>query len=113
IPTSQQAPSMNLAQAVVVVLYELARTWNQTSASVESEATPAADPAAKMQSLLRLGAVMHETLEDCGYYSEAAAASEEQLRRLLLRMKLTEADSEIVLGMFRHILWKLRTNSPE
>ena len=113
IPTTQQAPSMNLAQSVVVVLYELARTWNQAPAAVESEAIPAADPPAKMQSLLRLAELMHEALECSGYYSEAAAASsEEQLRRLLLRMKLTEADSEIVLGMFRQILWKLRTNSP-
>ena len=112
IPTTPQSPSMNLAQAVVVVLYELAR-WNPTPA-VDPEATPAVDPAAKMQSLLRLAEVMHETLDSSGYYSEAAAASaEEQLRRLLLRMRLTEPDSQIVLGMFRHILWKLRTNSPE
>jgi len=113
IPTTQQSPSMNLAQSVVVVLYELARTWNQSPA-VDSEAIPAADLPAKMQSLLRLAEVMHETLEGCDYYSEAAAASaEEQLRRLLLRMKLSEPDSEIVLGMFRQILWKLRANSPE
>ena len=82
IPTTQQSPSMNLAQSVVVVLYELAR-WNQTPATVESEAILAADPSAKMQSLLRLADVIHETLECSGYYSEAAAAtSQEQLRRL-------------------------------
>ncbi len=114
IPTTQQFPSMNLAQSVVVVLYELARTWNQTPATVESEAIPTADPPAKMQSLLRLAEVMHEALECSGYFSESAAASsEEQLRRLLLRMKLTEPDSEIVVGMFRQILWKLRANSPQ
>ena len=108
IPTTQPSPSMNLAQSVVVVLYELARTRNQTPARAESEAMPAGDRAANMQSLLRLAEVMHETLEACGYYSEAAAASsQEQLRRLLLRMKLSEADAEIVLGMFRQILWKL------
>jgi len=114
IPTTQQSPSMNLAQSVVVVLYELARTRNQTSGTVKSEATPAADPPAKMQSLLRLTEVIHETLDRSGYYSEAAvASSEEQLRRLLIHMKMTEADSEIVLGMFRRILWKLRANSSE
>ena len=113
IPTTRQSPSMNLAQSVVVVLYELAR-WSQTQSSVKSEGSPAADPPAKMQSLLRLAKVMHETLECCGYYSEAAAASsEEQLRRLLLRMKLTELDAEIVVGMFRQIVWKLRANSRE
>ena len=113
IPTTQQSPSMNLAQSVVVVLYELARTWNQTPATVESKTIPA-DPPAKMQSLLRLAELIHETLQCSGYYSEAAAAaSEEQLRRLLLRMMVTEPDSEIVLGMFRQILWKLRANSPE
>ena len=67
-----------------------------------------------MQSLLRLAEVMHERLECSWYHSEAAAASsEEQLRRLLLRLKLTESDSEIILGMFRQILWKLRANSHE
>lgn len=114
IPTTQQSPSMNLAQSVVVVLYELARTWNQTRATVESEAMAAADPPANMQSLRRLAEVIREALECSGYFSEAAAASsEEQLRRLLLRMKLTEPDWEIVVGMFRQILWKLRANSPE
>ncbi len=112
IPTTEQCPSMNLAQSAVVVLYELARTWKQSSATVESEAIAAADPPANMQSLQRLAEVMHEALECSGYYSEAAAASsEEQLRRLLLRMKLTEADGEIVVGMFRQILWKLRGSS--
>lgn len=114
IPTNQHFPSMNLAQSVVVVLYELARICNQTPAIEKSEAMPAAGSPAKMRSLLRLAEVMRETLESSGYYSEAAAGSaEEQLRRLLLRMTLTEPDSEIVLGMFRHILWRLRANSPK
>ena len=108
IPTTEQSPSMNLAQSAVVVLYELARTWKQRTTTADSEAIPAADAPARMQSLLRLAEVMHETLESCGYYSEAAAASsEEQLRRLLVGMKLTEPDSAILLGMFRQILWKL------
>ena len=113
IPTTQESPSMNLAQSVVVVLYEMARTWNQTLPAVKSVAIPAADPPANMQSLLRLAEVIHQALDFSGYYSEAAAASsEEQLRRLLLRMKLTEPDSGVMLGMFRQILWKLRANSP-
>jgi tRNA/rRNA methyltransferase len=114
IPTTEHAPSMNLAQSVIVILYELARRWNQIPATAKSETIPAADPPAKMQSLLRLAQVMREALESSGYYSEATAASaEEQLHRLLLRTKLTEPDSEIVLGMFRQIVWKLRTNSRE
>jgi TrmH family RNA methyltransferase len=112
IPTTEHCPSMNLAQSVVVVLYELARTWKETSATVKPEAIAAADLPANMESLQRLAEVMHEALACSGYYSEAAAAtSEEQLRRLLLRMKLTEADGEIVVGMFRQILWKLRVSS--
>jgi TrmH family RNA methyltransferase len=114
IPTTRQSPSLNLAQSVVVVLYELARSSNQAPATINSEAILVTDPPANMQSLLRLAAVMHETLECSGYYSEAAAASsDEQLRRLLLRMKLTESDSAIVVGMFRQILWKLRANLPQ
>ena len=114
IPTTQHTPSMNLAQSVVVCLYELAHKSKQVPWTADSEATPAAKAPAKMQSVLRLAEVIREVLEHSGYYSEAAAAgSEEQLRRLLLRMKLTESDSEIILGMFRQILWKLRSNPPE
>jgi TrmH family RNA methyltransferase len=113
IPTSPQAPSMNLAQSVVVVLYELART-RSPSKSGSGKAARGADCPAEMQSLLRLVEVMHECLMLSGYYSEAAAVSaEEQLRRMLLRMKLNAADSEIVIGMFRQISWKLRANSGE
>jgi len=112
IPTTLQSSSMNLAQSVVVVLYELARTWNEFAETAKPEDLAGGNPSAKMQSLLRLTEVMHETLEYSGYYSEAAAATaEEQLRQLLLRMKPTEADTEIILGMFRQILWKLRAKS--
>jgi tRNA C32,U32 (ribose-2'-O)-methylase TrmJ len=104
---------MNLAQSVVVVLYELARTAS-LSKSGSGEAARGADGPAEMQTLLRLVEVMHECLTLSGYYSEAAAVSaEEQLRRLLLRMKLNAADSEIVIGMFRQISWKLGANSGE
>ena len=102
---------MNLAQSVVVVLYELARI---SGATPRAGTMPAADLPANLQSLLRLAEVMHETLACSGYYSEAAAASaEEQLRRLLLRMEPSEPDSEILIGMFRQILWKLRANTPQ
>ena len=111
IPTTEQAPSLNLAQSVVVVLYELART---SGTPLASGALPPTDVPANLQSLLRLAEVMHETLECSGYYSEAAAASaEQQLRRLLLRMSLAEPESEILIGMFRQILWKLRANPPQ
>ena len=114
IPTTQQSPSMNLAQSVVVVLYELARTWNESKASAKFEAIPAAESPAKMETLLRLSELMHEALDSSSYYSDAATATgAEQLRRLLLRMKLTEANAEILLGMFRQILWKLRLKPSE
>lgn len=114
IPTAQQSPSMNLAQSVVVTLYELSRAWNEAEATAAFQTMPGADPAAEMQSLLRLAEVVQETLECSGYYSEAAlASSKEQLRRLLLRTKLTEADAGVLLGIFRQILWKLRAKSSE
>jgi len=113
IPTTRHSPSMNLAQSVVVVLYELARMAPPTPATIQFESIAAAGVPAKMETLLRLAQVMHQALECSGYYSEAAAASaEEQLRRLLLRMKLTQPDAEIVVGMFRQLLWKLSPNSP-
>lgn len=102
IPTTTETPSMNLAQSVVVVLYELSRTPH--TPIPDEQAAPAT-----MQTLQRLADLMHDSLTRSGYYSDAAQVSSgEQLRQLLTRIALTDSDAATLTGMFRQILWRLR-----
>ncbi len=102
IPTREEHLSMNLGQAVAVTLYELAR---------EAKALPEAEqqePATSAE-LERLTAVLLEALEQSGYATpETKAATEEKARRMIRRMRINTRDAEVLLGMLRQVLWKLR-----
>jgi tRNA/rRNA methyltransferase len=94
---------MNLGQAVAVTLYELARDAKPLAASDESPLATAAE-------LERLTTVLLEALQNSGYASPATlAATEEKARRMVRRMNLNARDAEVLLGMLRQILWKLRS----
>lgn len=102
IPTREEHISMNLGQAVAVCMYELARDPDapQSAAREESPATAA--------EVHRLNTVLLDSLEASGYVNPRIAAStEEKVRRLLRRIRLTSSDAELLLGMLRQILWKL------
>ena len=112
IPTAQQQPSMNLAQAVAVCLYELARSFEPTSQSRDTEhpAVPVArsSPASAAE-LERLTTVLLEALDASGYtLPEQGALTEQSARRLVRRLALQSEDAESLLGMLRQILWKLQ-----
>ena len=102
IPTRHEHLSMNLGQAVAVTLYELAR---------EAKALPEAEqhePATSAE-LERVTAVLLEALEHSGYATpETKAATEEKGRRMVRRMSINTRDAEVLLGMLRQIVWKLR-----
>lgn len=103
IPTEAEQPSMNLGQAVAVVLYEVIR-------ETEAEPGPGMEvPRATAEDRERLVALLAEMLER----SEAArrgerALGEEKVRRLVRHMGLTKADAAEWMGMVRQVLWKLR-----
>lgn len=102
IPTRGEHLSMNLGQAVAVVLYELMR---------ESATLSAAEPKqpASAGELERLTTVLLEALQVSGYSTAATqATTEEKARRLIRRMDLNVRDAEVLLGMLRQILWKLK-----
>lgn len=105
IPTRDEHRSMNVAQAAAVVVYELARDqlkpqWKGRLAS----------PDADMETLARINDALREALHLSGYiHPRSAASAEEKLRRMLLRFHLNSADSEVLLGMLRKILWKLKS----
>jgi tRNA/rRNA methyltransferase len=106
IPTHGNHPSLNLAQAVVVVLYELSRTA-AAEADTSHRAHTEAD-SADMETLNRLLETMRDALTTSGYAAPQLQPSfEEKLRRLVRAMRLSRADAETWTGIFRQVLWKL------
>ena len=104
IPTRDEHLSMNLGQAVAVTLYEIARKGQDPG--------PAEQPVpATSAELDRLNNVLLEALQISGYTSpETFATTEEKARRMIHRMNLEARDAEVLLGMLRQVLWKLRSS---
>jgi len=110
IPTREEHRSMNLGQAVAVCLYELAR--DQKSSFVREK--PALATAGEVE---RLTSLLQETLQAGGYVKNfqgqarprSGAPVEEKVRRFIWRMNLSSSDAELLLGMLRQILWKIRS----
>ena len=107
IPTESDQPSMNLGQAVAVVLYELVRQ-REPKAGRE----PGPEPAAGMASAgdrERLVALVAEMLErSTGEREPSGPTTEERVRRLIRPMALTEEDVHGWMGVVRQVLWKLK-----
>ena len=104
IPTREEHRSMNLAQAVAVVVYEISRSTVKLAARNKLPRN-----AANMETINRINAALLEALQTSGYiHRRSAARAEEKLRRMLRRFELSSADAEVLLGMLRKILWKLK-----
>jgi tRNA/rRNA methyltransferase len=101
IPTREAHSSMNLGQAVAVCLYELANE----SATVP----PLENPLAASADLERLTQILVESLQASGYVKQGAEiATGEKVRRLVRRLRLSGEDAEMLQGMLRKMLWKIR-----
>ena len=107
IPTRAEHRSMNLAQSVAVVAYELSRGATDAMPGAKNKLSSAA---VDMETLSRINEALREALDLSGYiHPRSAANAEEKLRRMLLRFDLRAADAEVLLGMLRKILWKLNS----
>lgn len=98
---------MNLGQAVAVCLYELSRRNrsgpSKSDASTDSSLASAGD-------LERLTSTLLDTLTASGYLAEEPSElAEAKVRRLIYRLNLQTEDAELLLGMVRQILWKVRS----
>jgi tRNA/rRNA methyltransferase len=103
IPTRAEHGSMNLGQAVAICLYELRR-----EASAAQPPVDAINPATA-ENLERLTTVLLELLSESGYSQERTSESTEfKLRRLIRRLRIPAHDAEVLLGMLRQVLWKIR-----
>jgi len=103
IPTRKEHRSMNLAQAVAILVYELSRGRRKAGAKSKLPSD-----SADMETLGRINLALREALELSGYiHPRSAGSAEEKLRRMLRRFEFRGADAEVLLGMLRKILWKL------
>lgn len=105
IPTGEEHASMNLGQAVAICLYELVRDRKLTSKPEKLKLATAAE-------IERLTGVLLEALRASEYLKpRAGAATEEKIRRMVRRLKLSADDAEVMLGMLRQIAWKIGLGS--
>jgi len=107
IPTDTRQPSMNLGQAVAVCLYEVAiHSFPPERDAHRSEETKIAAISGRLEILAD---VIEQTMVATEYSPAAMRDSNRHdLRVLLRRMALSEADTRRVLGLFRRIQWWLK-----
>jgi TrmH family RNA methyltransferase len=106
IATEPQHISMNLAQAVAVCLYEIARPASSKTESKTEKKQP--DPATAAQ-IEQVTTAVLESLHISGYVKPGNdAVCEKKVRRLMKRLNLEAMDAKVFLGMMRQIVWKLR-----
>ena len=99
IPTDPQQLSMNLGQGVAVCLYEI-------SQSAKLPMVPEREEAASSADVQRLTDLLHDSLIVSGYAKNKKDAA--AVRRLVRRLKLSTGDAQLLLGMLRQMLWKMR-----
>jgi tRNA/rRNA methyltransferase len=102
ITTEEAQPSMNLGQAAAVCLWELSRG----AAMPREDGGEASAASGKLE---RLGALWMELLDAGGYVDpKARDGTAAEVRRLLRRLNVTDADTHLLMGMARKLLWKVR-----
>ena len=118
IETPGTNPSLNLGQAVAVCLHEMVReASDRAGTGVPKETAEEAkeiEPEDKLEpassgEVERVTEVLFDVLRDTRYWNPGSGATTEQkVRRLVRRLNLSAEDAEVVLGMLRQILWKIR-----
>jgi TrmH family RNA methyltransferase len=102
IPTREQNISMNLGQAVAVCLYELIRDGRAAGRSEKQTLATGGE-------VERITALLADVLSTSSYMlPQRAAETEQRIRRMVRRIKLSAQDVEAWLGILRHVQWQLR-----
>jgi TrmH family RNA methyltransferase len=111
IPTHQKHISMNLGQAVAVCLYELVRgAGARMQPEKQSQPGKLEKQPAKASELERITVMLLDALCASGYLdSPSSATAQEKVRRMVRRLNLPTQDAEVWLGMFRQMVWKMRS----
>jgi tRNA/rRNA methyltransferase len=107
IPTREEHLSMNLGQAVAVCVYELIRDAKTALPETRVRSAPAGE-------VERITALLMDALCASGYVKPRVAVStEEKVRRLVRRLRIGPGDGELLLGMLRQVVWKVRSDVTE
>lgn len=102
IPTNAAFPTMNLAQAVGVICYELSAMHQEQHARERPPAAIIERLHERAQALLVEVGFLHANNPDRIY---------DDLRTIIARADLDMRETTIILGMLRQIEWKLRERS--
>ena len=101
IPTGEEYPSLNLAQAVLVTAYEVAR-----EAAVRGEVAPRARERATARETEQLFEQMALVLGEIGFLNpQNPEEVMHALRRLLGRAEMDPREVRILRGILRQIRW--------
>lgn len=104
IPTSQTFPSLNLAQAVMVMCYESF----QSSVTIQERPVPLA----KGEQMERMFEHMEETLLKIGFLdSKNPKRIMRVLRRLFRRSKMEEREVQVLEGIWSKMDWHLKKSN--
>jgi TrmH family RNA methyltransferase len=103
IPTREQHISMNLGQAVAICLYELIRDGRAAAKSEKLVLATGGE-------VERVTALLADVLSTSSYMlPQRAAETEQRIRLMVRRLKLSAQDVEAWLGILRHVQWDLRS----
>lgn len=109
IPSTEAHPSLNLAQAVLVVCYELYVHASQAESSTAEERAPEAT-GAECEAMY---AHLEEVLREVGFvHPHTVAHQMRAFRQLLSRARLEPADVSLLRGLWRQTLWAARRGEP-
>jgi tRNA/rRNA methyltransferase len=101
IPTDDAYPALNLAQAVVICLYELRRAWLSAR-----ELGPTQEPLASFEAQERMFASLRAALEELHFvYGQSGDSLWHAVRHLLGRAQPTEMEVGLLHGLARQIRW--------
>jgi TrmH family RNA methyltransferase len=113
IPTREEHGSMNLGQAVAVCLYELSGGGGSQSKSKKKANKTIKKTQPTSGDLERIASLLVEALRWSGYVDRRREASaEEKMRRMVRRLNLSVADAELLMGMLRQMVWKMKGKQP-
>jgi tRNA/rRNA methyltransferase len=101
IPAHPEYPSLNLAQAVAICLYELNKAWQ-----AREPCSPMPDEPATFDALEHLYSRLSDALERIHFlYGDKAGALMHGIRHLLGKARLSNMEVKLLLGLARQIRW--------
>jgi tRNA/rRNA methyltransferase len=106
VPTSDDYPALNLAQAVAICLYELRRYWMRRAGNRSQSEQ---EPLASVEEQERAYQDLRAALEEIGYlHGEKGPVLFHAVRHLLGRARPSTMEVRLLLGLARQIQWFAR-----